>query len=97
MTDPIRRTVQEYTGTELMGCPWRAFADPFVSRVLSAMSFFESGQLAFAVPQPSHRLVAGIHFYQSVSSNIYAKQLELERLERERTARQPPPTRGRRG
>lgn len=84
MTDPVRKAVESYTGTPLYRCPWRAFYDPLVLRVMQAMPFFESGQLGFALPDPSHRLVQGIAFYQSASNRMTAQQMDLERDERER-------------
>lgn len=93
MTDGIRRAMKELTDHEPIGCPWRALHDPFVVRVLAAMPFFESGQLAYGVPQPSHRLLAGMRHYHSAVERAHSRQLERERIERE-GKRQPLPMRG---
>jgi len=93
MTDRIFASIQELTGTQFVsGCPWRALRDPFVQRVIYAMPFFESGQLAFALPQPSARLVAGIRHYHHVTNRVWSKQMELEKQERARV--RPLPMRG---
>ena len=92
MTAPIRKTVAEMTGQPCRTCPWSALRDPFVHRVLAAMTFFESGQLAFALPAPSHRLVSGISFYHSTSNRMFAKQQELADQQRAREQQQPAPS-----
>lgn len=90
MTEPIRRTIKDMTGQYVGGCPWYALRDSLVHRVLRALPFFESGQLAFIEPFPSHRLVSAIRHYNACSNRMFARQQELERKERERTARTPP-------
>lgn len=79
MTEPIRKTMESMTGYDVATCPWRAFRDPFVQRVMSAMRFFESGQLAFGVSNPSYKLVQGVGFYRTVDGRMQGKQMELER------------------
>lgn len=86
MTAGIRQTMQQMTGANIDTCPWRAFRDPFVGRVLAAMRFFESGQLAFHAPNPSHRLVAGIGHYHSVDNRVHGAVLDKEREDRKREA-----------
>jgi hypothetical protein len=86
MTEPIRKTMEAMTGYNVGTCPWRAFHSPFVRRVRTAMSFFESGQLAFACPFPSYKLVQGIAFYQGASNRMQGKQLDLDRETRKRDA-----------
>lgn len=100
MTDGIRSAVQDMTGHFVSGCPWRAFSAPIVREVMQAIQFFESGNLAFANPEPSHRLVEGIAFWNSGYNRMYSRQLEVERAERERerqTTQQQPRGRRRRG
>lgn len=84
MTAGIRQTMETMTGTPVDTCPWRAFADPFVARVLNAYRFFESGQLSFALPDPSHRLVEGLAFYHAVDNRVHGQMLDKERTERKR-------------
>ncbi len=78
-TDGIRKTVEEWTGEYIDTCPWRAFFDPFVMRVLDAYAWQEGGNLSFAIPHPSYRLVQGIRAYRSFLNTIQSKQWELER------------------
>lgn len=83
MTDGIFSTLEDYTGYRPVSCPWRAFFDPFVQRVVRAYDFFESGQLSWAVSKPSHRLVDGVAFYHRVDNTVWSKQLRQEREEQE--------------
>jgi hypothetical protein len=82
-TEAKRRGMCDMTGVDVSGCPWRAFTIPIVREVLHALRFFESGNLALALPDPSHRLMEGIGFWQQVYNRVQSKQLELERKERE--------------
>lgn len=84
MTAGIRQTIQTVTGVPADTCPWRAFRDPFVARVLNAYRFFESGQLAFALPEPSHRLVEGLAFYAQVDGRVHGHLMDKEREDRKR-------------
>ena len=85
MTAGIRSTIRTMTGDEAMSCPWRAFQDPFVHRVLDGVSL--GGELAFALPDPSHRLVEGIKYYRRVDNRVAGRFMDLERAERERKAK----------
>jgi len=60
------------------GCPWFAFRDPFVQRVLESYPWFESGQINTWVPHASHRLIQGLGFYHRALNLCQAKNLELE-------------------
>lgn len=84
------------TGTKADTCPWSAFSQPIVRSVMDALPFFESGQLAFALPHPSHRLVEALTFYTSVDNRMQGKQMDRERekRERERAAREAAQTQG---
>lgn len=84
MTEGILSTVEDFTGYRPLACPWKAFFDPFVSRVLAAYRFFESGQLLWAEPRASHRLVEGVSFYHATDNGIFAKQMRMDREERRR-------------
>lgn len=84
MTAGIRQTMQQMTGENVDTCPWRAFRDPFVGRVLAAMRFFESGQLAYHAPNPSHRLVEGIGWYHTVDNRVHGHVMDKDREERKR-------------
>lgn len=76
MTAPIQKTIRSMTGHEALTCPWRAFRDPFVRDVLNAVPFFENGNLAAGVPEPSHRLMEGIVFFQQTYNRVMFKQNE---------------------
>ena len=79
----MREAVRDWTGQYQDTCPWRAFTDPFVGRVLEAHRWYESGQLAFAYPNASHRLIEGVGFFHSVSDLVASKQMAMEREKRE--------------
>lgn len=83
MTDNIRKVIRDMTGHHVPVCPWRAFKLPIVQDVMHAMQFFESGHLEYALPDPSHRLVAGIGLWHSLYSRMMSRQLEIDRKERE--------------
>lgn len=78
MTDGVLNVIEDFTGYKPTGCPWRAFFDPLVERVVRAYAFFESGQLAWSEPHPSHRLVDGMSFYHRIDGMIHGKQLRQE-------------------
>lgn len=84
MTQGIRSAIEGMTGTRVDTCPWSAFGDPLVWRVQNALPYFESGQLGFALPDPSHRLVEALTFYESVSNRMQGKQMDREREKRQR-------------
>ena len=69
-------------------CPWGAFTVPIVLEVLHALRFFESGNLALALPHPSHRLIEGIGFWNQVYNRIQSKQMERDREVRAKEAKQ---------
>ena len=83
MSDGVMSAMRAATGSDALACPWRAFSDPLVQRVLTALPFFESGQLAFKLPAPSHRLVEAIGWYQTVSNRMAALEMDERRKERE--------------
>lgn len=99
MTDGVRKVMQDMTGQTVGSCPWRALRDPLVVRVLAVMPFFESGQLAYVAPQPSHRLLCAVRYYETCYNSMYSKQQEADRKDNQRTAKVasiPNPIRGRR-
>jgi hypothetical protein len=78
MTDGIMGAIEEWTGDRPMSCPWRAFFDPFVRRILALYGFFESGQLSWYLPEPSNREAAGIAHYHRVRSLVTSKGMAQE-------------------
>lgn len=87
LTDGIRETVYNWTGSPQGGCPWRAFHDPFVSRVLKAYAWFESGQLDTREPNASHRLVEGVSHYHSTAAICRSKRMQLDAEKRKKAGR----------
>ena len=83
MSEGVMSAMRAATGSDALACPWRAFSDPLVQRVLSALPFFESGQLAFKLPAPSHRLVEAIGWYQTVSNRMTGIELDERNKERQ--------------
>lgn len=84
MTDGVRATIKKWTGYEPLSCPWRAFFDPFVARVIRAHHFFEKGELQWAMPRPSYRLVEGVSFYGRSLDSCAHHRMEQEREARAR-------------
>lgn len=82
VTDGILNVAEEWTGDRPMSCPWRALYEPFVQRVMEAYRFFESGQLAFRLPRPSYRLVAGISHYHEARGRVRSKLWDLKAEQR---------------
>jgi hypothetical protein len=78
-TQTIREGVFAWTGEPQSSCPWRALSDPFVSRVLDAYQWEESGQISLAYPRASHRLIEGVGFYKRMVGLCQSKQMEIER------------------
>jgi hypothetical protein len=78
MVKPILDVVESWTGVKITGCPWRAFFDPFVARVIQLSGAYEHGHLAWAAPNASHRLVEGVEYYHRVSASIMSEQSRLE-------------------
>lgn len=84
MTNGVLSTIDDWTGVRYEGCPWRAFFEPIVRWTMEAYSFFESGQLAFYAPSPSHKQVEALRcFHRSVNA-IHSQQRKLDREESER-------------
>jgi len=82
-TQGVLNTVKQWTGeAQVTGCPWNAFRDPFVHRVLNAYRYHESGGLDWVEPSASHRLVEGVTYYAAVANQCAATEMELERKKR---------------
>lgn len=78
MTDGILSTVEEWTGSRPLTCPWRAFVDDLVREVLEAWTFFEKGALALFCPNPSHRLMMGLRCFAQAQNDIQSEQSRLD-------------------
>lgn len=89
MTDGILSTVEDWTGSRPLTCPWRAFTDPLVRAVLEAWTFFEKGALGLFCPEPSHRLMMGLQCFAQAQSDIHVEQskMDLEAAKRKAAAR----------
>lgn len=84
MTDGPIKACKDWTGDEPVSCPWRAFADPFVSRVLHAFPAYDKGQLSTFQPDASHRLIEGVAHYARADALAQRTRWELEAKARER-------------
>lgn len=78
MTDGILSTVEEWTGSRPLSCPWRAFYDPLVTAVTEAWSFFDKGALGLYAPDPSHRLMMGLRCFAQAADEIRAEQSRMD-------------------
>jgi hypothetical protein len=85
-TEGVRDTVFQWTGSLQHGCPWHAFHDPFVARVLDVYPWFESGQVATKAPQASHRLIQGLAHYHGALSMCRSKRMDLEAEQRKKAS-----------
>jgi hypothetical protein len=63
MTQGVIDTVRGWTGQAPLSCPWRAYADPLVTRTMVAYPHWRRGQLDVIEPYASHRLVQAISLY----------------------------------
>lgn len=70
MTDGVLGAVKAWTGVEQLGCPHRAFFSPFVVEVANAEAAWESGQMAWLHPDPSHVLVEGVKLYHQIALRV---------------------------
>ena len=83
-TQGIVNTARVWTGDEPIGCPWFAFRDPFVGRVLTAFSAYKEGQLDVVVPDTSYRLIQGVMHYARADNRVTRVRMERDREKRER-------------
>ena len=83
LTDGPIKTCKEWTGDEPLGCPWAAFRDPFVSRVVRAFPAWDKGH---AIEGASHRLTEGLRHYAHADAMAQRMRWELEKKEREARA-----------
>lgn len=82
--DAVLSVVQDWTGVECRGCPWRAMRDPFVCRVFDLWTAFDKQQLAIYRSEPSHRELEGVMFLQTLIRHMDAHQITLDRQNRPR-------------
>lgn len=81
--------MKDMTGYSVDTCPWRAFQDPFVQRVITAVRWVtgeERGDLRDIVSAPSHKLIQGISFYRAADARMRGKQMEMDREKSRRAA-----------
>jgi hypothetical protein len=79
MTAGVLSTIEEWTGYAPLSCPWRAFFDPLVKRVMAAWGPYKRGQLAMWEPFASHRLMEAISFFDSMDVTVSNRHRKLER------------------
>ncbi len=82
MTDGILSTAEAWTGDRPLSCPWAAFFDPFVARVVKAHRMIE--QIAWLHPNPSHRFVEGVAHYDGALKRCESTRMQKEAEERRR-------------
>lgn len=88
MTNGILETVQDWTGARPPTCPWRAFYDPRVARVVRAYDAWnEGGQADYGVPRPSHWFVEAYAYFNRCVRSIFSQQRKMDREEVERARR----------
>lgn len=86
-TEGVMSTIGDWTGGERpVSCPWRAFRDPFVQRVMSVASL-QPGEVSWYAPNPSHRLVEGLAHYRRVGNLVESKVIAAEREQRKAAQR----------
>lgn len=81
-TQGVFDVVEAWTGVAPISCPWRAFYDELVRRVLNVYEAWDKGQLSIVEPSPSHRLLQGVMFYARMVNVCRGKQMEIEREQR---------------
>lgn len=86
-TQGQRSTVFAWTGETQSGCPWWAFHDPFVARVIDAYGWFTEGQLATYAPRASHRLIEGVAHYHRALNLCRSKAMDMDREEAKKKRR----------
>lgn len=84
MTDGILGAIKEWTGDDVVGCPWHAFSDPLVRRVLHIKSEIDAGIMTHDRRELSRREIDGVaHFHQAMQ-RISVRRMEERRKELER-------------
>lgn len=81
------RACEELAGRRPKACPWNAFRDPFVGRVLTAYRWFKEGQFATRFPRPSHRLILALDYYAQTLDQVDAQREAERRKQQERESR----------
>lgn len=88
LADAIGDNCEEATGERPAGCPWRAFADPYVGEVLRAYRWWKAGQLetryAGAVPAS---IAWGVEVYDAALNSVQVVDMRADREKREADAR----------
>lgn len=91
IADTLHDDCEAATGERPSGCPWRAFADPYVGEVLRAYRWWKAGQLETKYPAGVPAPIAwGVEVYDSalnmvqvVDARADREKREVERAERE--------------
>jgi hypothetical protein len=75
----VLRTIEEWTGYRPPTCPWRSFWDPLVARVMRCVNAYRKSQLQVVEPDPSHRLLEGVVFFEQQSAIVQGRMREQTR------------------
>lgn len=68
--------IERVTGKRPMGCPWKAYEDPFVAAVLDAYPHWKERQLALVWGNdPPLALMRGLRAYESALNAIRASDI----------------------
>jgi hypothetical protein len=77
------------TGERPSGCPWRAFADPYVAEVLRAHRWWKSGQLATRYPTGVPAPIAwGVEVYDVALNTVQVVDMRADREKRDEARRE---------
>lgn len=79
MVENVHGVIEQWTGTAPQGCPWAAFLDPFVVRVVRSSAVADDGYLELYEPDPSNRLIEGLAFYKRCRASVESKRMQQER------------------
>lgn len=75
---------EEATGERPRGCPWRAYADPYVAEVLRAYRWWKAGQLEarYAGDVPAS-IAWGVEVYDAALNSVQVHDMREDREKRE--------------
>lgn len=76
-------TIEQVTGDRPLGCPHRAFADPFVRRCYEGLDAYEKGCFDAFFPNASNRHIDGVSHLSNVLGRISAHFDDKDREKRE--------------
>lgn len=87
MASAVLSGIESWTGDRPETCPWRALSDPLVQWVVSAYSAFKRGVFASYAPEPTHRQMEGVIYYDRALDAVEYHQFKEEQANQARDAR----------